>query len=184
MLERLDEVGLDGVLEQRRHGARRVEVGRRDGLAGVGVGDDHAAQALLQVHEVRGEAERRHDLGCDGDVEPVLAGDPLHAAAQTVDNVAELAVVHIDGALPHDLLGIDTEGVALLDMVVEHCGEQVVGSADRMEVAREMQVDVLHGDDLRVPAARGAALDAEDRAERGLAEREHRLLAEAVETLR
>ena len=39
-----------------------------------------------------------------------------------------------------------------------------------MEVAGEVEVDVLHGDDLGVPTARGTALDAEDRPERGLSQ--------------
>ena len=55
-------------------------------------------------------------------------------------------------------------------MVVEHGGEQVVGRADGVEVAREVQVDVLHGNDLRVTAAGGTALHAEHGAERGLSQ--------------
>ena len=61
--------------------------------------------------------------------------------------------------------------------------EQVVGRADRVDVAREVEVQVLHGDDLRVAAAGRAALDPEDRAERGLAQAEHRALADVPEPL-
>ena len=43
-------------------------------------------------------------------------------------------------------------------MRLEQRGEQVVRGADRVDVAREVQVEVLHRDDLRVPASRGAAL--------------------------
>ena len=68
-------------------------------------------------------------------------------------------------------------------MGVDHGGEQVVGRADRVDVAGEVEVDVLHRDDLRVPAAGGAALDAEDRAERRLAKGEHRIHAENVHRL-
>ena len=39
-----------------------MKVGSGYGLAGIGVGNDHAAEAALEVHEVGGEAERRHDL--------------------------------------------------------------------------------------------------------------------------
>jgi hypothetical protein len=41
-----------------------------------------------------------------------------------------------------------------------------------MEIAGEMQIDVLHGDDLRIAAAGGSALDAEHGAERRLAQAE------------
>ena len=66
-------------------------------------------------------------------------------------------------------------------MVVEKSGQQVVGSADGVEVASEVQVDILHGDDLSVAAAGSAALDAEHGAERGLAQADHGVLAELVE---
>ena len=82
--------------------------------------------------------------------------------------MAQLTVVHIDNALPGDALNIDTELVALLNMVVEHGGQQVIGGANSMEVAGKVQVDVLHGDDLRPAAAGSATLDAKDRAERRL----------------
>jgi hypothetical protein len=47
---------------------------------------------------------------------------------------------------------------------LQHRREQVVRRADGVDVAREMEVEVLHGDDLGVAAARGAAFDPEDRA--------------------
>jgi hypothetical protein len=47
---------------------------------------------------------------------------------------------------------------------------------DRVEVAREVEVDVLHGHDLRVAAAGGAALHAEDRVRGSAAQAEHDLL--------
>ena len=56
------------------------------------------------------------------------------------------------------------------DRVVDHRGEQVVGERDRVDVARQVQVEVLHRDHLRIAAPRRAALDAEDRPERRLAD--------------
>ena len=44
------------------------------------------------------------------------------------------------------------ERVAVMQMRVEHRGEKIVRAGNRMEVAREMQVDVLHRDHLRIPA--------------------------------
>ena len=55
-------------------------------------------------------------------------------------------------------------------MVVEHGSQQVVGGTNSMEVTGKVQVDVLHGDDLRPAAAGGTALDAKDGAERRLAQ--------------
>ena len=64
-------------------------------------------------------------------------------------------------------------------MVVKHGCEQVVRRADGMEVTREVQVDVLHGDDLGVAAAGSAALHAENRAQARLAQGDRALLAQA-----
>ena len=63
-------------------------------------------------------------------------------------------------------------------MVIKHSGEKVVRSADGVEIAREMKVDILHGDDLRVAAACGTALYAEHGAEGGLTQSDHNVLAD------
>ena len=68
-------------------------------------------------------------------------------------------------------------------MVVQHGAEQVVCRGDRVHVAGEVQVDVLHRHDLRIAAAGRAALDAEHRAERRLTQRDHGLFAELCHRL-
>ena len=97
--------------------------------------------------------------------------------------VAERAVVHVDGAPPGDAAGVDIELVAPIDVVVDHRREQIVGGADRVEVAGEMEVDVLHRHDLRVAAAGRAALHPEAGPERRLADADHRLLADVVQRI-
>ena len=71
----------------------------------------------------------------------------------------------------------------MVDVVVDQRGEQVVRERDRGEVAGEVEVDVLHRHHLRVAAAGRAALHAEHRAERRLAQADDRLLADAVERI-
>ena len=66
-------------------------------------------------------------------------------------------------------------------MVVEHGAEQVVRRGDGVHIAGEVQVDVLHRDNLCVAAAGCAALDAEYRAEGRLAQGDHGLLAHLCE---
>ena len=122
-LKRLHQVRLERVLQERRHSALGLEVVSGDRLAVVGVAHDYARQALLEVGDVAREAEHGHDLAGDGYLEAVLTRHTLHPAAQAVNDVPELAVVHVHRALPGDLLGVDAERVALLDVVVQHCGE-------------------------------------------------------------
>ncbi len=82
-----------------------------------------------------------------------------------------------------DGLGIEVELVAVEEVRVDEGGEQVVGRGDGVEVAVEVEVDLVGGLDLAASAAGGAALHAEDRAERGLARGDEGALADALEAL-
>ena len=70
-----------------------------------------------------------------------------------------------------------------IDVVVDHGGEQVVGRADGVEIAREVEVDVLHGHHLRIAPAGRPALEAEARPQARLAQADHGLLADAPEAV-
>ena len=183
-LQGLDQVGLQSVLQQGGHGALGLQVMGGDGLAVIGVGHDHPAQLLLQVGDAGGQAQHGHDLAGHGDLKAVLTGHALGLASQAVHDVAQLAVVHVHRALPGDLLDIDAQGIALLDMVVQHGGHQVVRRADGVEVAGEVEVDVLHGHHLGPAAAGRTALDAEHRAQGGLTQGDHGLLAQLPQAVR
>ena len=178
VLQRLHQVGLQRILQQGRHGPLRLEIVGRHRPPVKGIGHDHPAQPGLQIRDIAGQAQHGHDLAGHGDVEPVLPGDALHPASQAVDNVAELAVVHVHAALPHDLLAVDAQGVALLDVVVQQSGQQVVGRPDGMEVPGEVEVDVLHGDHLGIAAAGGPALHAEHRPQGRLPQGGHGVFAD------
>ena len=171
VFQRLNEVRVKGILEQRGHGTGGTDVACRDGLALVGVGADDLRQPLLQVGDAGGQAEDRHDLAGNGDIKAVLTGGTVHLAAQAIHDEAELAVVHIHAALPGDAAGIDVQGVALLDAVVDHGSQQVICGANGMQVTGKVEVDILHGHHLGIAAAGRAALYAEHGPERGLAQR-------------
>ena len=126
-------------------------------------------EPALQIGKVGGEAEDRHHLARHGDVEARLARVAVGGAAKRGDDLAQRPVVHVDGAAPGDAAGVDIELVAPIDVVVDHRREQIVGGADGVEIAGEMEVDVLHRHDLRVAAAGRAALHAEAGAEARLA---------------
>ena len=130
-----------------------------------------------------GEAEDGHHLGGHGDVEAGLARHRVVRAAQAHDDVPQRPVVHVDHALPDDPPRVDPQRVAVVDVVVEQRGQQVVGQLDGVEVAGEVEVDVLHRHDLGVAAAGRAALHAEARPQRRLAQADARLLADPVQAV-
>ena len=183
--ERLDQVRLDRLLQQHGHRAGGAEVLGGDRLAAV-VGARHGdrAEALAQVVQVARHGEDRHHLGGGRDVEARLARVAVRAAALPERDAPQGAVVHVEGALPVHSERVDRVRVAVEDGGVEERRQQVVGRPDRVDVAREVEVQVLHRDDLREPAAGRAALDAEHRAERWLAQAEQRVLADLPEALR
>src|SRR6185312_6868426 len=142
-----------------------------------------APEALPHLGEGRGEREDRHHLAGGGDVEAGLARDAVQLAAEAHDDVAQRAVVDVEHAPPGDVVRVDVGRVALVEVVVEHRGEQVVRRCDRVEVTGEVQVEDLHRYDLAVAAARGTALDPEGGAHGRLPDRDRGPLPDVGERL-
>ena len=88
-----------------------------------------------------------------------------------------------DETLPDNLSGINTEGVSLLNMIVQQCSKQIVCGSDRMEVTGKVKVQILHGNDLGHTAARSSSLYAKAGTERRLSQGNDCLLAEFAECL-
>ena len=179
VLEGLHQVGHEGVLEQDRHGARHLDVLSRDLAAPQRGAHDDAIQAGLEVFHVGGQAEDGHDLRRHRDVEAGLALDAFSALSD--GDLPQRPIVQVDHPGPGDVVGVDVEFVTLEEMVVEHGRAQIVGRGDGVDIAGEVEVDVLHRHDLGIAAPGRPALDAEARAEGWLAQRGDSLLADLVE---
>ena len=183
VLQRLHQVRSESVLEQHRHRAVGLQIARGDRLPSARLSDHDIAEAALQVVQIGGKAEDRHHLGGDGDVEAVAAREPVADAAERADDLAQRPIVHVHDAPPGDPPGVEPERIALVDVIVEERRQQVVRGADGMEIAGEMQVDVLHRHHLRVAAAGGSALYPEAGTEARLAQADQRLLSDAVQAV-
>ena len=175
VFKRLHKIGLDGVFEQRRHGSGHAQIARINGGIVIFVGDQNAAEPFFQVCEIVRQAEDRHDLARYRDLEAVLARHTIDLAAQAYDAVPQRPVIHIHAAFQYDMARIDAELVPLLEMVVNAGAQKIIRRSDGVHIAGEMEVDVLHWDSLRIAAAGRAALDAENRAERGLPQGDNRI---------
>ena len=183
VLQGLHQIRSEGVLEQHRHGAVSLQIARGDRLAPARLSDDDVAETALEILEIGSEAEDGHHLGGDGDVESVAAREAVADAAERADDLAQRPIVHVDDSPPGYSPGIQTESVPLVDVIVEQCRQQVVRGADRVEIPGEVQVDVLHGNHLRISAACGPAFHSEAGAEARLAQADQRLLSDAVESV-
>jgi len=71
------------------------------------------------------------------------------------------AIVHVHDPAPNDTPAVDAKRVAPIDVIVDEGREQIVGGGDSVEIAGEMEVYILHRNDLGVTAAGGAAFHAE-----------------------
>ena len=182
-LQRLDEIGLDGILQERSHGPFCLQIVSCDRIPVIGVGDDDPGESGLQIHQVGSETQHRHDFTGNRDIKAVFPGNTLGLPAEAVNDVAELTIVHVDSTLPGDLLRINPEGIALLNMVIKHSGQKIVGCADGMEIAGEVEIDVFHGNDLSISAAGSTALDTKDRPEGGLAKCNHGVFTDSPQTV-
>ena len=160
-----------------------LELGGGDRLLFAGVADDDATETLAQFREVLREAENCHHFGRDGDVEAGLTADPVGHAAHADDDFAQGPVVHVHDAPPHDAVRIEAESVAVIEVVVQDRGQEIVGGGDGVKITGEMEVDVLHRHDLGITAAGGATLHAEARPEGRLAQTDAGALADAVQRI-
>ena len=150
--QRLHQVRMDRIAEQHQHRAFGLDVAGEDGLALVGERHHHVAQPPAQIDEIAGQAEDGHHFGGGRDVEPVLPRHAVLHAAQADEDLAQGAVVQVDHPPQHDPPRVDAQFVAVLQVVVQHRGQQVVGLLDGVHVADEVQVDVLGRHDLARPA--------------------------------
>ena len=148
--QRLHQVGLEGITQQRRHRAVRTEVLRRDRLAPAILADDDPTQPLLEFRQRLREAQDRHHLRGHRDLKPRLAREAVSLAAQGGDDLTQGPVVHVKAATVGDGPHVQPQRVPRVDVVVRQGRQQVVGRGQRVHVAGEVQVDVLHRDHLRV----------------------------------
>ena len=180
-LERLHEIRLERVGEQRGHRTRRAELlGRHQCAVGVRRNRDRP-EAATEIRVAPRDRDDRHHLGGRGDVEAGLARHPVRAPAEPDDDTPQRAVVHVETAPPADGVRVDPQVVAVQQVRFQHGREQVVRGADCVNVAGEMQVHELRGNDLCPAAAGAAALDAEHRSQRRFAQAQRDVIAVSAE---
>lgn len=119
----LHQVGPQCIAQQHRHRAVRLQFAGTHRSAIMGVADDDVAQPLLEIPEVGRQADDGHDLGGRDDVEAVAARRLAAGAAHGIGDAAQCPVIHVHHALPGDVRRIDAERVAVVDVVVDQCGE-------------------------------------------------------------
>ncbi len=181
-LHGLDEIGLDGVAQQDGHGAGDLEILHGDGAAIGRLRDDDAADATPHILQVCGQGEDGHDLGRGRDVELALTLQSVRLT-QAKANPAQDTVVDVQDPRPAHGGEVHAKGVAAQQVIVQEGCAQVVGGAHSVDVTSEMEVDVLHREDLTVASPGATTLDAEDGAQGRLPDGDGGAHTESIETL-
>src|SRR5207245_7323701 len=182
-LHRLHDVREQRVLEQDRYRAGDPQVLRRDEAAVLALRHDDPPDPLPEVSEIAGERQDGHDLRGRRDDEARFARHAVLVAAEAGNDVAERAVVDIERPRPGDEAGTNFE-LAVKDRRIDYGRQQVVRRLDGVDVTGEVEVDFLHGDDLRHAAAGAATLAADERPGRGLPQTERNVGPDSSEPLR
>ena len=135
--------------------------------------DDNSGTASLQVFRPLTEGEDGHHLAGGGDVEARLTHHAIATTPEPGDDFSEGPVVHVQAAAPAHASGVELDGGPKVQVVVDQRCEEVVGRTHRMDVAGEVEIDVLCRLERGQTSARPSAFDAEDGPERGLAQGGH-----------
>ena len=75
--------------------------------------------------------------------------------------MAQSPIIDVQNPGPGDGALVDVELIAVVQVVVDHRRQEVVGGGDGVEVAGQVQVHPLGRQDAGTPGAAGSALDAE-----------------------
>ena len=183
VFQRLHEVRLHRILQEHGHRAVSLDVTAEHRRAITAIGDDHVAEAFLQVLEIRGQAEDRHHLGCHRDVKTALSRESVRHASKRQGHLPQGTVVHVNHATPRNTANVNVLRIAPVDVIVDHRGQQRVCRSDGVEISGEMKIHVFHRNDLRITTTSGSALHPEVGPERGLANADHRLLANGIQSV-
>ncbi len=104
---RLDEIGLERILQKHAHGVYRLDVRWRNRLVIEIVADNDLAEPFAQIVHIFAQAEDGHDLRGGRNHKAVFSCLPV-SVPESDHDAAQGTVVHIHGPFPDDLFRIQS----------------------------------------------------------------------------
>ena len=148
----LHKVRLKRLFQKGCHRPFSFQIRAGDGTVVLPIGDDDGTQSRLQVGQICCQAKDRHHFRRDRDVKACL--DRLAITAQGGDNRTKRAVIHVHHPSPHHFAWIDPKSIAPIKVIIDHGRQEIVRCRNGVKVAREMEIDFVHRDNLGVSATR------------------------------
>ena len=149
----LNEVGLEGILEQCDDASGDAQFLQCEFRTVHPVAEQDVVDSPSEVLDVGGEAEDGHDFRGWGDVESRFADDAVGCRTESGDDVPEISVVDVHHPFPEHLFERRNGFLMLVEIIVHQGCDHVVRCGHSMEVAGEMQVDLVHRQHLRIAAS-------------------------------
>ena len=163
IFQSLNEVRFNSIFQESCHCSVRIDLTSSNCFACIVISNDNLAKAFFQIAKTGCQAEDCHNFGSNSNVEAILARYTVSFATQTNNDVTEFAVVHINNTFPNDTARVNIQSVALLHVVIYHCGKKHVSRSNSMEVTGKVQVNIFHRNYLGVTAASSATFNAHTR---------------------
>ena len=140
------------LLQEGRHRPFSLQIRAGDGAVVLPEGDDDGTQPRLKVCQICCQAKDRHHFRRDRDVKARF--NWLAITAERCDDRTKGAVIHVHHPTPSHFARINPKSIAPIKVIIDHGRQQVMGGCNGVKVAREMEIDLVHRDNLGVPATR------------------------------
>ena len=144
MFQCLNQIWLDCIFQKCSHGTGCLQIICCHRISIKIISDNNSSQTLLKISKIICKAENCHNLGGDCNNKMIFSYHSVGLSSKTNYNIPQDTVIHVHAAFPHDLTWIDPQGIPLLDMIIKHCCQQIVGRSDGMKISREMKIQILH----------------------------------------
>ena len=178
----LHEVWIDSILQECYNRSRNTQVLNCKWSIIVAHTQNDAADASIQVVDIACKAQDSHNLRCWSDVEASFGWNTIYRASQARYNMAQRTIVDIEHSTPHNLLQTHLLRAIVVEVVVEQGCDKVICRGNSVEVASEVEVDILRRQHLCITATSSTTLHTEARSQRRLSQSNHCSLADMVES--
>ena len=108
MLQRLDQVGLQGILKQGCHRTYGMDISRSNRPSVKGIGNYHTGKTFLQIIHIFRQTQNGHNFRSYRNDKMILSHRAVHFAAQADHNIAQNPVIHIQASFPDHLPGVNS----------------------------------------------------------------------------
>ena len=140
----LYQVWFQSIFQQRCQSTLCIQLTCCDWVITVVITDYDTSQFIFQVINIAGQAQNCHNFRSNGNVKAIFSRHTICFTAQTAYDITQLTVVHIYATFPSNSTRVNTQVIALCNMVVNHSSQQVVCSADGMHIPCKVQVNIFH----------------------------------------